>query len=190
MIGSMVEPPRASPPLPGAAVATLAASVAAARRGDARAFAELHRALAPMVHAVLIARLPPRDVDDLVQEVFLSAWRALPGLREDEQVGAWLCAIARRAAARNLARARPAQEALPADLVDPRGGGQVGAAEILAQLQALPPAYRETLAMRLVEGLSGQEIAAATGLTPESVRVNLSRGMARLRARLSRLGWP
>ena len=36
--------------------------------------------------------------------------------------------------------------------------------------------------LRLVEGLSGPEIANLTGLTPESVRVNLHRGMARLRA--------
>jgi RNA polymerase sigma-70 factor (ECF subfamily) len=38
--------------------------------------------------------------------------------------------------------------------------------------------------MRLVEGMSGPEIAEATGLTPESVRVNLCRGMKLLRGRL------
>ena len=44
--------------------------------------------------------------------------------------------------------------------------------------------------MRLVEGLTGPEITAATGLTPGSVRVNLSRGMALLKERLARAGWP
>ena len=48
-----------------------------------------------------------------------------------------------------------------------------------------PEAYRETLLMRLVEGLSGPEIAERTGLTPESVRVNLHRGMKLLRDRLA-----
>jgi len=44
---------------------------------------------------------------------------------------------------------------------------------------------RETLILRLVEGLSGPEIAERTGLTPGSVRVNLHRGMQQLRERLS-----
>jgi RNA polymerase sigma-70 factor (ECF subfamily) len=47
-------------------------------------------------------------------------------------------------------------------------------------------AYRETLSLRLVEGLSGPEIAVLTGLTPDSVRVNLHRGFALLRDRLER----
>ena len=55
---------------------------------------------------------------------------------------------------------------------------------ILDVIRSLPDAYRETLVLRLVEGMSGQEIADRTGLTPASVRVNLHRGMKLLRARL------
>ena len=55
----------------------------------------------------------------------------------------------------------------------------------LAAIRALPEAYRETLMLRLVEGLDGPEIAARTGLTPGSVRVNLHRGMALLRTALA-----
>ena len=58
------------------------------------------------------------------------------------------------------------------------------AAAAVAAIQDLPEAYRETLAMRLVDGLSGPEIAEATGLTPDSVRVNLHRGFKLLRERL------
>ena len=54
----------------------------------------------------------------------------------------------------------------------------------LAAIQMLPEAYRETLVLRLVEGLNGPEIAALTGLTPDSVRVNLHRGFRLLRTRL------
>lgn len=50
---------------------------------------------------------------------------------------------------------------------------------------APPEAYRETLLLRLVEGLTGPEIAERTGLTAGSVRVNLHRGMALLRAALT-----
>ena len=48
-------------------------------------------------------------------------------------------------------------------------------------IRGLPEAYRETLIMRLVEGMTGPEIAKVTGLTPQSVRVNLCRGMKMLR---------
>ena len=140
-------------------------------RGDRVAFAELHARFAGMVHGVLVARAGPAEADDLAQEVFLAAWRGLANLREQQHVGAWLAGIARNHAARHFQRRRPA-------------------AEVLDVLRSLPETYAETLAMRLVEGLTGPEIAAATGLTPGSVRVNLSRGMALLKERLARAGWP
>jgi RNA polymerase sigma-70 factor (ECF subfamily) len=55
---------------------------------------------------------------------------------------------------------------------------------VLEAVRQLPEAYRETLLMRLVEGMSGAEISERTGLTPGSVRVNLHRGMALLREKL------
>jgi RNA polymerase sigma-70 factor (ECF subfamily) len=56
---------------------------------------------------------------------------------------------------------------------------------VLEVIRTLPDAYRETLVLRLVEGLTGPEIAERTGLTPASVRVNLHRGMKLLRERLA-----
>ena len=64
----------------------------------------------------------------------------------------------------------------------PEDRAEVG--HVLRTIRGLPEAYRETLLLRLVEGLGGPEIAALTGLTPESVRVNLHRGMHKLRAAL------
>jgi RNA polymerase sigma-70 factor (ECF subfamily) len=58
------------------------------------------------------------------------------------------------------------------------------ALEVLNHIRALPEAYRETLVLRLVEGMTGPEIALQTGLTPASVRVNLHRGMKLLREKL------
>ena len=55
---------------------------------------------------------------------------------------------------------------------------------VLDVIRTLPEAYRDTLLMRLVEGMTGAEIAERSGLTPASVRVNLHRGMKLLRARL------
>ena len=59
--------------------------------------------------------------------------------------------------------------------------GVDGPRQRLDQIRRLPEAYRETLILRLVEGMTGPEIAAQTGLTHESVRVNLCRGMKMLR---------
>ena len=56
--------------------------------------------------------------------------------------------------------------------------------EILDVIRNLPEAYRETLVLRLVEGMTGPEIALRTGLTAASVRVNLHRGMKLLREKL------
>ena len=58
------------------------------------------------------------------------------------------------------------------------------AAKVLAVIRSLTLAYRETLVLRLVEGMSATEIASATGMSPDSVRVNLHRGMKKLRAAL------
>jgi RNA polymerase sigma-70 factor (ECF subfamily) len=159
------------------------ALVAAARRGDREAFASLHGRYKRVVHAVLLARIPPRDAEDLVQDVFLVAWRRLRDLHQDEAFGGWLCAIARNAAV-DFLRARRLHEPLQDDAGE-APAPVAEAREALEAIKALPEAYRETLLMRLVEGLTGPEIALRTGLTEGSVRVNLHRGMALLRERLA-----
>jgi len=65
-----------------------------------------------------------------------------------------------------------------------RESSEAKAEEILAIIRTLPDAYRETLVLRLVEGMTGPEIATRTGMTPASVRVNLHRGMKILRTKL------
>ncbi len=162
--------------------------MAAARGGDRDAYGELYQRFSRAVHGVLVTRVPPQDADDLVQDVFIHAWPRLGDLREPAAFGGWICTIARRRARDHHRHARrsgmgglkPAPTPISADRPDI----SAEAAAAVAAIQELPEAYRETLAMRLVSGLSGPEIAAATGLTPESVRVNLHRGFKLLRERL------
>jgi RNA polymerase sigma-70 factor (ECF subfamily) len=156
--------------------------VEAARQGDRRAFARLFVRYAPMVHAVLLARVPPHEAEDLVQDVFVRALERLGGLVDPERVGAWLATLARHRAADFYRRGRRLST-LPDDL-PARDSAAAEAREALAAIQALPEAYRETLLLRLVEGLTGPEIARLTGRTHGSVRVNLHRGMRLLRKRL------
>jgi RNA polymerase sigma-70 factor (ECF subfamily) len=156
--------------------------VRAAASGDRGAFGTLYQRFARMVHGVLLAHAPREEADDLVHDVFLVALQRLPALRDPFAFGGWLAAIARNQARMHVRRA-PRVIALSDQLPESRVE-DTEAAAIIAAIGALPDAYRETLVLRLVEGLSGAEIAARTGLTPGSVRVNLHRGMKLLRERL------
>jgi RNA polymerase sigma-70 factor (ECF subfamily) len=147
--------------------------------GDEDAFGELYRMFAPMAHGIILSRVPRNEVDDLVQDVFISAYKNLSSLRDKDAVGAWLAMIARNRAAEYFRRAKPMDE-IP-DEIGQNDSRQAEAGEILAAIRSLPVTYKETLVLRLVEGMTGQEIAEQTGLTPNSVRVNLHRGMKLLR---------
>ena len=73
---------------------------------------------------------------------------------------------------------------LPESLPARDGSEEAEARAALEAIRSLPEAYRETLILRLVEGMTGVEIAERTGLTHGSVRVNLHRGLKVLRERL------
>jgi RNA polymerase sigma-70 factor (ECF subfamily) len=165
-----------------------------AQRGDRVAFAALYRRYFRVVHGVLLARVSPADAEDVAQEVFVVAAQKLAQLTTPSAIGPWLCTIART---RAVDHHRKRREVLRGDDVDVDDDGSAGVSGVpgadtvvdarraLVAVRGLPEAYRETLVLRLVEGLTGPEIAAATGLTEGSVRVNLHRGMALLKEALS-----
>jgi RNA polymerase sigma-70 factor (ECF subfamily) len=138
-----------------------------------------------MVHAIAISRVGPADADDIVQDVFLTAMKQLHALRDESAFGGWLATIARNRANGHHRSAIEAVELeeLPHDATQEE---EREARHALETIRSLPEAYRETLTMRLVEGMTGPEIAERTGLTPDSVRVNLHRGMKLLREALER----
>ena len=156
--------------------------VTAVLDGNRDAFAGLYDLYAPLVHGILLARVPRVEVDDLVQDIFLHAYKKLNTLRDGSAFGPWIAMIARNRAVDFHRRSKETveinDELRGSDMHDSR------AAEILELIRSLPEAYRETLVLRLVEGMTGPEIAARTGLTAASVRVNLHRGMKLLREQL------
>lgn len=161
--------------------------ICAAQAGDMSAFEALYSRYARAVHGVLLARLPASEVDDQVQEVFLTALRKLKKLREPAAFPGWLMTIARNRATdyhRSKRSVEELDDSAAATTAEP--GSRVDALHVLAALRSLPDAYRETLTLRLVEGLTGPEIADRTGLTHGSVRVNLHRGMQMLRELLEK----
>ena len=166
------------------AVIDITRLVRSAQAGDAEAFAELYQRFARMVHGVALARIARTEVDDVVQDVFMAAFERLAELREPSAFGGWLAAIARHRAVDHGRRLVPVH-AVVDTAAPPRAHQQTEAQAILAVIRSLPEAYSETLVLRLVEGMTGDEIAERTGLTPGSVRVNLHRGMKLLREKLS-----
>lgn len=159
----------------------LEAIVVRATRGERRAFGELYERFHRVVHAIALARVGARDASDIVQDVFAHAWAKLASLREPAAFPGWLMTIARTKAIDHARRVRPTTDA---DHLTCDPPPHAEAARALQAIRELPEAYRETLIMRLVEGLTGPEIAERTQLTPDSVRVNLHRGMKLLRERL------
>jgi RNA polymerase sigma-70 factor (ECF subfamily) len=105
----------------------------------------------------------------------------LPQLGEPAAFPGWILAIARNRAIDHVRGQKPTDELVDVPVDAPRAGEL---REALTALRALPDAYRETMILRLVEGLTGPEIAEQTGLSHGSVRVNLHRGMKLLRERL------
>ncbi len=158
--------------------------VEAARTGDHDAFRRLYDLYAPMVHGILLARAPQWEVADLVQDVFLTAFNRLHTLRDREAFGGWIAMIARNRAMDFHRRSRQTEEITEEMAVEQNTGSEAEARRILEVIRRLPEAYTETLVLRLVEGMTGPEIAERTGLTPASVRVNLHRGMKLLREKL------
>lgn len=159
-----------------------ASLVQAVLDGDRESFSRLYSLFAPLVHGILLARVPRAEVEDLVQDIFLHAYRKLETLRDRAAFGPWIAMIARNRAVDFHRRSKETVE-----INDELRGSEAHdsrAAEILELIRSLPEAYRETLVLRLVEGMTGPEIAARTGLTAASVRVNLHRGMKLLREQL------
>ena len=171
-----------------AQVTDQSALVGAARRGDRSAFGQLYVRFFPMVHGILLARVPRAEAEDLVHDVFLAALRRLHMLRDDAAFPGWLAMIARNRA--NDHHRRNVTKSELSDEIAARDGSVSEGLEVLCAIRSLPEAYREPLILRLVEGLTGEEIASHTGLTPASVRVNLHRGMKRLRDLLRKEGRP
>lgn len=169
--------------------------LAAARLGEPWAWTELYRDLAPSVDRYLRAR-GLRDPDDVLAETMVSVVRGLPGFEGEEAAfRGWVYAIARNRATdalRWLAR-RPSQamdhEALAS--ISPAGDAEEDAMRSLATdrvvelLGALTEDQREVLLLRLVAGLTVEEIAQATGRSAGAVKMLQARGIAALRRRSS-----
>src|SRR5690348_12321320 len=128
--------------------------------GDRAAFGELYSRYARVVHAILLARVRCHEAEDLVQDVFLTAMSHLSQLRECGSFSAWICTIARNRAY-DFHRAQTAVGEIREDHLQSHPAPPE-AMSAMEAIRSLPDAYRETLLLRLVEGMTGPEIAHRT----------------------------
>lgn len=178
--------------------------VRAAQAGDAAAFTEIVRRYQRAVHRVAYGLTRnPSDADDLAQETFVRAWRALGGFRAGEPLYPWLARIAvnltyslfRRRKRRPEAPIEPLIEAGRQWAADDDPARDAAESEQRERLEAsfaeLTPEHRAVLVLRVVEGLSYEEIAHSLGVPTGTVMSRLSRARAELKARLqARSGEP
>jgi RNA polymerase sigma-70 factor, ECF subfamily len=164
-----------------------AAVVALAMSGDAAAFCEVVRRRQSWLRN-LLRRLcrDPALADDLAQQVFLQAWRSLPGLRSVAAFGAWLRRLALNAWLAHLRAAPPATitmdaKELASAAVTLPGPERLDLDRALARLA---PDERLCIVLAYSEGMSHGEISAATDLPLGTVKSHVRRGAERLRALL------
>jgi RNA polymerase sigma-70 factor, ECF subfamily len=153
---------------------------------DRKAIAEFVMLCSDPLYRYIRSRLQPRFefVDDLVQEVFLTAWRSLPQYRGQSPLKSWILGIARHKVEDHY-RERLRDLALPDDATEtvPEPGPGVdsvldqarSAAATSAILDALPEPYRLVLLWRYWEQRSAEEMATLTGKTPKAIERLLSR---------------
>jgi RNA polymerase sigma-70 factor (ECF subfamily) len=189
-------PMRVAAPAPHHEDAVLATRAAA---GDGAAFRALYDRHRPAVFrlARAFAQLDADDVDDVVQESFVRAFRAIAKLNEPARFGAWLLTIARNRALSRLARRRAGDQLAEdlgreaeatggdaSELPDPDAGAELEVVRrVIAELPEGPE--KETVQLFYVEGnLSAREIATRLGVGKSAITMRLERFRAKVKRRL------
>ena len=173
-----------------------------ARDGRAEAFAEIVRRWAGRVTALCHARVGRTDAaEDLAQETFLRAFRALSSLHEPDKVGPWMCGIATRTCLDWLKSKQ--RTTVPFSALGPHHNpdgvpcrNPAGAADVeddderrrvVAAVEALPEDCREVVMLYYYQDkdMTYRDLAGLLGVSPATVNARLTRARSLLRERLS-----
>lgn len=167
------------------------AALAAARAGEEWGFARLYRDLQPALLGYLRSRRP-QDAEDLATETWIAAARGLKRFRGDEgDFRRWVFTIAQR----RLIDLRRAESRRPPSIpraeipdswlgyardVESEAAERMAVRRALERIASLPPAEAEVVLLRVIAGLSANDVAAVTGRSPGAVRVLQHRALGRL----------
>jgi RNA polymerase sigma-70 factor (ECF subfamily) len=169
--------------------------VAAAKAGDRMAFEEIVRATYLDTYTLAL-RLTANEEDarDVVQEVYLRAWKGIGRFRGDAQFGTWLYRITANAASTHITRRRrhrtepleagpePTEERIA---LQPEAATESAATleRLAAAVGELPPKLRAIVVLKDVYGLSHEAIAEELGISVSAAKVRLHRGRRKLQER-------
>ncbi|MBM3660531.1 MAG: sigma-70 family RNA polymerase sigma factor [Actinobacteria bacterium] len=148
----------------------------AARDGDRLALGAFIRSTQAEVWRLARHLVSDDEAEDVTQDVYVRAWRALPDYRGDASARTWLLAIARRACAdavRKRARTRRLRARLEAQPV--RSTTAAPTTDIDALVAVLPPERREAFVLTQVVGCSYEEAAAIAGVPVGTIRSRVAR---------------
>ena len=126
--------------------------------------------------------------EELVQEILLALWNALPTFRGDGSIGGFIARIATNRAVSHVRKAIRREQ--PGELSEQMASpgitpeAEVAAlderARLIAAVRSLPLAYRQAVLLTL-EGLSGEEVAGVLGISSNAVAIRISRAKELLR---------
>ena len=172
--------------------------IARARRGDADAFEQLVAAYRDQVFRLALRMCGNEaDADEVAQEAFLSAWKALPNFRGDSQFSTWLYQLTSHAAIDLMRREKrqiAAEDITEVSAPDPAPGPQQQAEQsetrqaVRDAMAQLSPEYRQIVVLRFLQELSYEEIGTVLKLPPGTVKSRLNRAKAQLKDILSKSG--
>lgn len=166
------------------------ALVARARAGDSQAFRALVERHATRVHALALRIVrSPADAEEVAQDAFVRAWRALPAFRGESAFGTWLHRIVARVALDRAAalRSRSAREVPEVERTPPATTDALddAAAERSRRVErlvgTLTPMQRATITLYYWHDHSVEQVADILGLPGNTVKTHLSRARATLR---------
>jgi RNA polymerase sigma-70 factor, ECF subfamily len=151
-----------------------------------------HRELEDRLRPFVARRVPRSDVEDVLQDVFLRAQRALPDLRDEERFGALMYRVARSAIAeshRQRSRHSVLEGEVPelpvmSDASEPTPLETEVADYLVPLISRLPSPYREALTLTELQGLTQQAAAGALGISLSGAKSRVQRGREKLRALL------
>ncbi len=164
-------------------------------------FNQIHDAYRRRIYLYLCRMVGEGEAEDLTQEVFARASRALKTFRGESQLSTWLYRIATNAALDRLRRRSRTEEAMPLDAAGQPEDADFRTGEVRSLdeqvirremndcirdvISTLPEPYRTVIVLSELEGFRGEEMAEILGLSLEAAKIRLHRARAKLREALS-----
>ena len=167
----------------------------ACQRGDREAFDRLVERYQRGIYRLCYRYVNDHeDANDLAQEAFLKAWRAIGRFRGDSSFSTWLYRIAVNACLNHRALRRPPTQELPESLPDPGRGAEARALRddeaerVRRAVSRLPDKQRATLILKIYHELTHEEVARVLGSTVGTAKSNLFQALVKLRRLLDERG--